>query len=153
MRNIMLLILSEFMFLSLSIGCANTKLNEYKAASTEEEKIIQVMDRAQDAWNAQDESGFIAEFCSNGEYSYRILSSNRGNKKSVSKDDISSIFSNAQDSMGPYDLVNPKFSIHGDKTDLTADNAANPSRWHNMVLLVRESGIWCINDWDFNFSF
>ena len=150
MRNYLLLIWTAFMVLSLSAGCANTKLNEYKATSTDEEEIIQVMTRAQETWNKPDESGFTAEFCPNGKYAYRGFASNRGQKEIISKTDISERFAIIQNNMGHYDLENAELSINENKANFTAENAGHSSRWRNNVLLLRDNGKWCIADWDFN---
>jgi len=153
MKNNLLPLMSIFVVLALLIGCATTKLDDYKATSTDEEEIIQVMTRARNAWDKYDESGFIAEFCPEGEFAYRALGTNRGNKLTVSKDMIPTIFSASHKSMGYYDNIeNPKISITGDKAKFTATNN-NKYGWLNMVSLLRENGKWCINDWDFNFHF
>jgi hypothetical protein len=153
MKKHFLPITAIFFVLAMPLGCARTKLNEYKATSVDEQEIIQVMTRAQDAWNKADENGFIAEFCPNAEYAYRGFASNRGQKEIISKAEISKRFSIIQNNMGTYDLENAKLSITGDKADFTAENAAHSSRWRNDVIIRQENEKWCIADWDFNFHY
>ena len=153
MRNYLLLIWSAFMVLVLLVGCAATKLNDYKPKSTDEEEVIQVITSALDAWNKSEESEFSAEFCPNGKFAYRGLGTSRGEKIKVSMADIPKYFSLAQDSMRNYELEDPKLSIAGDKAILRAKKPGTGNyTWPVKILLHRENGEWCIEDWDFNDS-
>ena len=152
MKNYLLPIMFILVVFTLLVGCATTKLDDYKPTSTDEEEIVQVMIRARNAWDKSDESGFIAEFCPEGEFAYRATGTNRGDKRKVSKDKISTIFSASHTSMGYYENIeNPKISIAGDKAKFSAENNQR-HRWPIIVLLLRENGKWCINDWDFNLN-
>jgi hypothetical protein len=75
------------------------RTKDYKAKSTDEEEVVQVITSALDAWNNSDVSGFSEEFCPNGRFAYRGLGTNKGDKIRVSKADLPKYFSLAKDSI------------------------------------------------------
>ena len=150
MRSNRLLLWSALMVLVLFVACANTNLEEYKSKSTDEEKIIQVMTRTQKAWNNSDEESFTAEFCSEGQFAFRALGTNRGDVRKVTKNEIPDRFDSLHTNMGDFDIKNPKISINGDSAIFASKKFYERYRWPVEISLLQENEEWCIKGWDFN---
>ena len=149
MKSYKFSIISTLVVLTFLVGCKTTRLDGYKATSTDEEEIIQTLIKSQNAWNNSEEKDFVAEFCNNGVFAHRTLASSRGEKRKVSKDEITNIFDDAHGNMGYFNLVNPKIIINGDKATVRGSNADVSIPVNIKILLGRENEKWCIEDWDY----
>ncbi len=131
-------ILSIFLLL---IGCAaQTNLKDYEPKSPDEEAIVKVLIKVQDAWNNKDLDEFLAAFHDNGEILYGIGASG----VPYSKEKYAKVFSQQRGYVGPLTYVNPIITITGDKA--IARVITPEVNMHNLLTysMVKENGSWYI---------
>jgi hypothetical protein len=128
-----------FIFLLL-IGCAaQTNLKDYKPKSPDEEAIIKVLIKVQDAWNKGDSNEFLAAYHDNGKISYWIGATGRN---SLSKEDFAKVFPQQSSTWG-YRYINPKITITGDKAVVKVYNT-EVTTGNTMTYYMVKNGSWSI---------
>ncbi len=131
-------ILSIFLLL---IGCAaQTNLKDYEPKSPDEEAIVKVLIKVQDAWNNKDLDEFLAAFHDNGEILYQIGASG----VRYSKEKYAKVFSQQRGYVGHLTYVNPIITITGDKA--IARVITPEVNMHSLLTyyMVKENGSWYI---------
>ncbi|UCD32171.1 MAG: hypothetical protein JSV38_15680 [Desulfobacterales bacterium] len=131
--------------LILIFACATqTGLKEYQPKSNTEREIIQVVIKAEDAWEAADSDEFIAQFCSNGQFMVAVPGG-RGKKEKVSMDELSAQFNSYISVMGDSEFVNPECSISSDEAKVIGRDMNYGIKYE--LEMKKENGRWCIADY------